>query len=538
MEINNLQINVALDKNALNNLLHLYAACFAVLALNIFNTANAQIAEITNSCYTVHEGGSQPNYLYKYNQTSNSWSNLGNIIPGSKIEAIAIDPVSNILYAVDKNIFGTINQSTLVFTSLSFVGDGMLGYGAIGNQLFDDIDGLTYDPYTETMWATHRRPGNVESTNDLLLQINPKTGKFIKGAFESGHDYAVVTSVFDGTLNGEVYDVDDIAYNPYNKKLYAIQNQEGPGVISEINPFDGGVESVLLDMNEDDIEGLGISSHGELFGTVGDHGSSASAFVFIDINSGSTQNLPDIDPTKMNNDFEAFDCKINVFDLALRLTGSPNFYPGGNVTFTIAVTNQGGIEVDYYELTAYLPIGLTLNDNGWSQNGSQKIKTTLVQKILPGQTKTKTVQLKVANNAASNLTLAAEISNFYNFNVNKFSGRPGEEIALPDIDSTPDNLNNETQIKDDAIYQGGPKTGGDEDDHDIINISEGFCEVNLNITGNIDNGSYAADETIVSDGIINNSNAVSFKAGNIISLGKGFSADTKTQFEIMIKPCP
>jgi len=506
----------------------------------------AQIAPITTSCYCIEEGGYQPNTLFELNNTTwvmkGALNPVGVISPNGKIEAFAAKPNSNLLYAVDKNVFGTINVDNLTFTALSYVGNQKVGFGEYGNQLFDDIDAMAYDPYSHVIWATNRNPGVGPGTEDFLIKINPDTGHFVPGVFENGYDYAVIPSVFDGTFGTDVYDVDGIAYNPYTGLLYTIQNQEGPGVVTSINTMDGGVESVIYDMGEDDIEGLGISTYGQLFGTSGDHGTAESSFIFIDLQNGSTQNLAPIDPTKQYKDFESFDCALGIFDLAMKVELAPNqnnITANSTVSFNITIKNQGSVEVDSYRLSAYLPIGLSLNDNSWNLSavGNQTINKRVTSKINPGQTKVVTLSLKVANLPPPSLQLAAEISEFYNATIDQVHGY---EIQLPDIDSTPDNIDNENRVVDNEMTEGGPKVNKDEDDHDIVNfmVKNVTCQSNLNITGNINDGSYTAGQTISSNGNIASSRVVQFRAGTFINLDGGFTANTNTTFEITIQDCP
>jgi len=513
----------------------------------IFNPFNlkAQPEPINTTCYCIEEGGSQPNTLFKL--VDSDWVIQGDIIPTSinlngKIEAFAAKPQSNLLYVVDQNIFGTINVQTLQFEVKDYVSNQNPGFGEHGNQLFDDIDGMAYDPYNHEIWAVNRNQGNGPGTEDFLIKINPDTGHYIPGVFENGYDYAVIPSVYDGTLGKEVYDVDGIAFNPYTGILYTVQNQEGPGVITAINTMDGGIEQVIYDMGEDDIEGLGITTYGQLFGTSGDNGTAESSFIFIDLLNGSTLNLTEIDETGQYTDFESFDCALGLFDLAMKIelaTNASSVTPNSNVSFNITVKNQGDVEVDGFTLSAYLPIGFILNDNNWSAvpNNPQKIKRDFNLKINPGQTKVVSLGLKVSNLPPPTLRLAAEISDMHN---NIIDNVHGYRISLPDIDSTPDDTNNENNIVNDAMSQGGPNVNQDEDDHDIVDVDVigTPCQLNLNLSGDIINGSYSADQTILSNGTIVFSNIVQFRAGSNITLNNGFTANLSTTLEIMIDNCP
>ncbi len=537
--------NVVLEKTRFNyNLALLFF--FPMVALNFFSTnLIAQPEPITTACYCIEEGGSQPNTLFKLN--GNAWSMEGNIFSydinlNGRIEAFAAKPQSNLLYVVDKNVFGIINVNTLEFSVIDYVSNQMPGFGDYGNQLFDDIDAMAYDPYEHVIWAVNRNAGNGPGTEDFLIKIDPDTGHYIPGAFVNGYDYAVIPAVYDGTLGGEVYDVDGIAYSPYTGILYTVQNQEGPGVITAINTMDGGVEEVIYDMGDDDIEGLGMSTFGQLFGTSGDHGSSESSFIFIDVLNGNTQSLNQIDPSGQYTDFESFDCVFGLFDLAMKieLATNPNtINPNTNVSFNITIKNQGDVEIDGYILSAYLPIGLTLNDNGWTSvpGESQKIKKEVNIKISPNQTKVVTLGLKVSSMPPPTLQLAAEISSFYN---NTIDNVHGYRIALPDIDSVADYDNNETNIIDNAMTQGGPKINQDEDDHDLVNFDVyglPHCQSNLNLSGSIINGSYAAIQNILCNGTIASLNIVQLRAGSAITLNNGFTANHNTTLEVMIDGC-
>jgi len=539
------------NKTSINVYLQILKFVNIILCVTLyFFTSSHSIAQsnpkpITSPCYCVEEGGSQPNTLFKL--SNYNWSTIGSIysidginLPG-KIEAIAAKPGTNMLYAVDKNIFGTINTSNAGFSVVGYVANQKVGFGEFDNQLFDDIDAMSYDPYNDVIWAINRNPGNGPGTEDFLIQIDPNTGHFIPGVFENGYDYAVISSVYDGTLGQEVYDVDGISYNPYTDLLYAVQNQEGPGVITIINPYDGGVESVIYDMGEDDIEGLGISTYGELFGTSGDNGTAESSFIFIDVFGGQTTSLNQIDPTGEFVDFESFDCQIGLFDLAMKitlLTNSGNVKLNNNITLRFTIVNQGDVEVDKYILSAYLPTGLSLNDNTWSTGPNIKnIKRTINSTINPGETKTFNLTLKISNSAPASITLSAEISEFYNFTIDDVHY---QSISLPDIDSTPDYINNETNIEDNVINKGGLSANADEDDHDIVNltvIDGADCQDNLNVTGSIGNSNYTADENLTSNGTIINT-PVEFNAGDEITLMNGFTVNSNTTFEASIQGCP
>ncbi|MFT6320925.1 MAG: putative repeat protein (TIGR01451 family), partial [Granulosicoccus sp.] len=99
-----------------------------------------------------------------------------------------------------------------------------------------------------------------------------------------------------------------------------------------------------------------------------------------------------------NSTFTLFDCSDNeaslnaiagpndTVDLALVLTTSSTFAcPGTQVAFTIEILNQGLTTVERFELTNYVPTGLTLSatgNTGWVQTGN-KVKKTVTGLLNP-----------------------------------------------------------------------------------------------------------------------------------------------------------
>ena len=169
-------------------------------------------------------------------------------------------------------------------------------------------------------------------------------------------DYVIIQEVFPPTDVQEFYDVDDIAYNPYTGQFFTIHNQFGVSgaTISVINPVNGEVEAVIFGMeDENDLEGMGFTSLGELYATQGDMGfteEERNNFLKIDLANGETISFGKIDPDdgdqpSVQADFEAFDCFSAYNDLALRMNVDPSIQQpiktGDALTFIIEVFNQG-----------------------------------------------------------------------------------------------------------------------------------------------------------------------------------------------------
>ena len=66
------------------------------------------------------------------------------------------------------------------------------------------------------------------------------------------------------------------------------------------------------------------------------------------------------------------DTPTPVYDLALRKTlqTTGELMRGDDVVFRIEVFNQGNVDATNIEVTDYIPAGLILNDNAWSQTGA------------------------------------------------------------------------------------------------------------------------------------------------------------------------
>ncbi|WP_367916634.1 collagen-binding domain-containing protein [Leadbetterella sp. DM7] len=153
--------------------------------------------------------------------------------------------------------------------------------------------------------------------------------------------------------------------------------------------------------------------------------------------------------------------KDQIFDLALRKTikgggKNPVVYPGSSITFEIEVFNQGNVTASNIQVTDYIPAGLTLNDGNWTAGGGKATLNTKIGTLAAGASTKVEITFTVNADFKGKAVNAAEIS----------SADGGD-----DIDSTPDdNPGNDGTPKDNEIGEDG-KHGGDEDDHDIEEIT-------------------------------------------------------------------
>jgi len=168
---------------------------------------------------------------------------------------------------------------------------------------------------------------------------------------------------------------------------------------------------------------------------------------------------------------------VRKFDLALtkmiNASATPAPYvPGGLVTFTLTVTNQGDVDATNIQITDYIPTDMTLSDGNWMQSGTTATLKTPIASLAAGASTTVNITLLInAGFMGTQITNFAEIrsaSNIFN---------------LPDKDSTPDATNGNDSggraesASDNVINGTGTGTPGDtnpatdEDDHDPAQVT-------------------------------------------------------------------
>lgn len=194
------------------------------------------------------------------------------------IEAIAYWSGTNTLYAADAGELGTLNQTTGSFSSIGQIDGGGTASGSLGNISLNDVDGLSFDPWTGILWGSNRLAGN-----DVIFQIDETTGVFIPDAFGPGIDYIEVIG------NGVYENVDDIAISPVDGQMYTVATLgTGEAQILNINK-NTGVISLLANLDQADVEGMGYHNDGSFWGTVG----TANLFIEIMLN-GATNTVSDL----------------------------------------------------------------------------------------------------------------------------------------------------------------------------------------------------------------------------------------------------
>ncbi|MFT4603712.1 MAG: putative repeat protein (TIGR01451 family) [Rhodothermales bacterium] len=227
-----------------------------------------------------------------------------------QVESLAFNPWTKVLYAANANSLGTVNTQTGVYTDIGEFGEGE-GYMANGNYRTRgllDVDGLAFDALNGDLWGSSRKTGEP----DLLFKINPATGAHIENAFGSGKDFISILT------NDGLNDIDDIAIDPTNGTLYAINNEDGTqSRLVTIDKQTGWI-SAILPLPVDNVEGLDFYSDGTLYATAGE---GSEAIIIIDKGNWTTQVVTSIG-TGGNRDYEAIACltaptnylKVNVFE--------------------------------------------------------------------------------------------------------------------------------------------------------------------------------------------------------------------------------
>ena len=158
-----------------------------------------------NTCFAFADGGDT---LFGFGKDGSSISTIGGAgVPD--IEAIAYRPRTDQLFAADADTLGLLDTATGAFTPVAGTfGTCTLPGGA--TVAVTDVDGLSFDPFNDVLWAANRTGGGP----DVLLQIDPGTGLVVT----SGTGLPGGASCVE--IAGASDDIDDIAIDPLSGVLY------------------------------------------------------------------------------------------------------------------------------------------------------------------------------------------------------------------------------------------------------------------------------------------------------------------------------
>lgn len=305
----------------------------------VLTTAECSTAR---TCYAISDQGN-PDVLFKYNSNTGFWTEIGSTGENG-IESLAYDPNSAQIYTVSYDRLGLVDTAAAGFTQ---IGTGItIMDGPNGAFNVTDVDGLTFDPINNILWASQRING--ATAHDYIFQIDVTTGDFVPDAFGTNIDYLVGQEVYD-PVNGQfVYDIDDLALNPLTLELYGIANQGGRGGVLVIyNQTDGTIKETIGNFQEvDDMESLGFYNDGYLYGSTGGNSpdpADLNRFFVINEQDASLVELAKIDTNNVQTDFEACDCftgGVNVISGTLfQDNDQDGLLTGGDVGFGDVLVN-------------------------------------------------------------------------------------------------------------------------------------------------------------------------------------------------------
>ena len=263
------------------------AVAFALLVMSAMSeSARAQ----TGFCYAAADS---ENRLVRINEDGSGFLDIGDL-GVSAIEAIAVQPGTEILYASNDlgstGELGVIDPATGAFASIGTHGTCRESGGS--THAVDDVDSLEFDALTGILWGIDR-----STVGGVLLQIDPLTGAVVPDVFGPN-----VSCVSISSTNG---DIDDLAIDPKTGTMYGIDSGSAPDDLVTIDTTTG-VATLVGSMGVNDMEGMGYSPEGTLYGTTG---SGTESLYTIDTTTGLAT-LVTAFPSL--NDYEGVDCLVGV----------------------------------------------------------------------------------------------------------------------------------------------------------------------------------------------------------------------------------
>jgi len=425
-----------------------------------------------------------PSGLKLSENDTNNWQNFGsfanNVIPGPIVPGDSAK-VDILLTVEQASLAGTHTNIAEIIQSFDTDGD---------DRTDDDIDS----------------DANMNPNDDNLVDNEINDGGIVFGGVldEDDHDIAAL-DIFDLALrkttpiNTPVVAGDDVPFTieVFNQGSIAANNISvtdyiPAGFILSPNDTNGWVDN---DDGTATLSGIGAipaGSHVDLTILLTVQPSASAGMYeneaeisYAEDGAGNDRSDFDVDSTtddEQGNDLEVNDeinddgeddeddadialVEVEVVDLALRkIVQFANDGPvaiGDDVQFGIEVFNQGSVFLTNIEVVDYIPAGFELSPtdgNGWMVVGNQATNT-ITEVLAPNGSISIGIVLRVLPTATpDNLQNAAEITSF----------EDGNGIIRNDdeLDSTPDNINDDIVVDDEILDDGTI----DEDDHDIADV--------------------------------------------------------------------
>ena len=291
----------------------------------VTNEADMNLAfpsTVGSVCYVVADGfgANDVDYLRQVDRATGAVTPANPTATGTQsIEAMTWSLDYTTLFAVNANQFGTLNTTTGLFTgkaaTVASAADPM--QGEFGNLTVADVDGISFDPATGVLYGVSRR--ETGALLDVLIKIDPVTGKHINNAFGTGVDYIKIPT---NTLTGTLYDVDDIAFDPITGDLYALANATAanPSILDRLIIVDKGTGAVtdvgLITKSTggdlDDVEGLSFYGDGGLYASTGFASTpiaDANKLYALDKQTAIATQVAVLGADATYNDYEAIACQ-------------------------------------------------------------------------------------------------------------------------------------------------------------------------------------------------------------------------------------
>lgn len=343
------------------------------------------------------------------------------------VEAIALNPARDTLWAADADQLGIVDMSSGSFVPLASTFG--TGDGSLGSLAFDDVDGLSFDPTTGILWGSVRRQV-APTDNDLVIQINRSTGAHVPDAFGANVDYLEVTGTnIDPHL-------DDLAFDPTNGTLYATNTDSDGGItkLITINKSTGVGTVAIADIGINDTEGQGFSNDGFFYVTTGQHSAAneRNSFWRVSIATGDTTRLGTFNS---GDDFEGCDCLTGQAKNVI--TGTVYEDNNSDAIFNSGDVGYSGAKVFLYEdmnENDTVDVGDVLDDSTitnsdgtyiFVKNAALKFALTIDFTTLPGN-----FNMTTDSNETAPFTALGQVDLQNNFGFDDGSGLPVELLSF------------------------------------------------------------------------------------------------------------
>jgi hypothetical protein len=271
---------------------------------------------IPEYCYVVADmdnAGSNNSSLFKYSFQRDTLEFM-NRLGVADVEAIVLSLDGKTLYGADNGVFGIINPTPGIpdsFVAVDPTGVGM-ARGGLGTCFIRDIDGLSFDPTTGILYGSVSFAAGIPWKCNLLIQIDPESGRVVENAFGAGQDYVVIDTASIG-----LGVADDLAVDSEGN-LFGVADSH----LILINPWTGAVSKYdrLYEQSGrpvQDMEGLSFHTINTLYGTSGvkfEVEGTENSLYRIDKTTGETVPVTRLDKNfdgYIPSDFEAIDCFPN-----------------------------------------------------------------------------------------------------------------------------------------------------------------------------------------------------------------------------------